>query len=660
MECNDAEAKGPELSALSENATPAGGRPTETAEPPPPTETSLTPVAIFFALYFVTGYVCFYLLRRQMNGTKSAGVIDAAYFCVVTMTTLGYGDIVPDTVLTKLITCAYAVTGFVLCGYYLNKVADFVLDKQQRLLSRDGKDANQNSRPTGNKVYQKMTAYFHGNKVSQKMTTAERKCVLVATILLVDVIVGCIVLVTVENLRFVDAFYCVCITVTTLGYGDVTFRTKGGRVFAVFWILTSIASWAQFFFYIAELKTERKQKKLIDQVLGQPFTESDLKAADLDGDGHLRTTKLIFPYEISRISRVIQIHKPGISKREQQSSLYIQNQELQSNVFLHYYLESLPPFLSFFTDTPKRRRYRRSKSAPFADSVSMETICTSPTPSLKAIFANLDPTLMQVALFLAIYLVVGTLCFYNLRPQMKGKKTDAIIDTVYFCIVTIATVGYGDLVPDSNLTKLLACAFAFTGVTVVGLVLSKAADSLVKKHENLLITALDMYQNRGQTETIKKVETNRVRSKCLLVFLLLLVLIITGTTFLATVEKLNLVDAFYCVCVTVTTLGYGDESFKTKEGRVFAVFWIPISAITLAQFYAYMAELNTESRHTEFVKRVVWFNFLVRPFYFHRPAEFILYRLKKMGKISEHDISLGREGFEYLDADQSIQSIISF
>jgi potassium channel subfamily K len=40
-------------------------------------------------------------------------------------------------------------------------------------------------------------------------------------------------------------------------------------------------------------------------------------------------------------------------------------------------------------------------------------------------------------------------------------------------------------------------------------------------------------------------------------------------------------------------------------------------------------------------------------FLFHSMAEFIIYKLKEMGKISQEDISLIMEEFEDLDVDQS-------
>ncbi|CAK9166876.1 unnamed protein product [Ilex paraguariensis] len=249
----------------------------------------------------------------------------------------------------------------------------------------------------------------------------------------------------------------------------------------------------------------------------------------------------------------------------------------------------------------KRRRFRRCKSAPLAEFVPGDFIGTGSLPRSESIFDSIHPSFRKVAIYLAVYLGIGTVCFSIVRHQIQGKKTNGILDSVYFCIVTMTTVGYGDLVPNSTPTKLLACAFVFSGMALFGLILSKAADYLVEKQEILLVKALHIHQKVGPTEILKEIEINKVRYKCFMVLAFLLVLIIAGTIFLVTVEKLDLVDAFYCVCCTITTLGYGDKSFSTKRGRVFAIFWILTSTICLALFFLYLAELNTESRQRALV-----------------------------------------------------------
>lgn len=62
---------------------------------------------------------------------------------------------------------------------------------------------------------------------------------------------------------------------------------------------------------------------------------------------------------------------------------------------------------------------------------------------------------------------------------------------------------------------------------------------------------------------------------------------------------------FIVLCSTITTLGYGDKSFSTKAGRTFAIFWILISTICLAQFFLYITELNTETRQRALVNWVL-------------------------------------------------------
>lgn len=220
-------------------------------------------------------------------------------------------------------------------------------------------------------------------------------------------------------------------------------------------------------------------------------------------------------------------------------------------------------------------------------------------------FRDLNPNLRRVILLLALYLTVGTLCFYLVRNQISGHKTNGVLDAVYFCIVTMTTVGYGDLVPNSSTSRLLACAFVFSGMVLVGHLLSRAADYLVEKQETLLVRAFHLRQSFGPTEILKELHTNKLRYKCYVTFLVLVVLFLTGTVFLVAYEKMPVIEAFYCVCSTVTTLGYGDKSFNSGTGRLFAVFWILTSTVCLAQFFLYVAELNAETKQRELVKWVL-------------------------------------------------------
>jgi len=228
----------------------------------------------------------------------------------------------------------------------------------------------------------------------------------------------------------------------------------------------------------------------------------------------------------------------------------------------------------------------------------------SPLP-FESISVKQQFSIKHVVFLLAAYLGGGTLCFFLIRNQIKGQKTNGILDAIYFCVVTMTTVGYGDLVPDSILAKLLACIYVFTGMALVGLILSQAADYMVEKQEILVVRAISMSGKVSPNEILKEVETHKVKYKFIMVGVLLLVLIVVGTVFLFLVEELNFMDAFYCVCSTITTLGYGDQSFSTAGGRIFAIFWMLGSTICLAQFFLYLAELYTERRQISMVNWVL-------------------------------------------------------
>ncbi|KAM0025345.1 putative potassium channel domain, EF-Hand 1, calcium-binding protein [Helianthus debilis subsp. tardiflorus] len=146
-----------------------------------------------------------------------------------------------------------------------------------------------------------------------------------------------------------------------------------------------------------------------------------------------------------------------------------------------------------------------------------------------------------------------------------------------------------------------------------------------------------MHQTVGTAETLKRMESNRVRNKCILLVVLLVVLMGAGTAVLVAVEDLDFVHTFYCVVGTITSLGYIDKCFSTEGGRVFALFWILSGTIYLGQLLFAFAVLRPAFDDDGVVVA----------------AEFILYKLKEMGKISQEDMMPIMEEFERLDFDKT-------
>lgn len=224
-----------------------------------------------------------------------------------------------------------------------------------------------------------------------------------------------------------------------------------------------------------------------------------------------------------------------------------------------------PSHQSVRNNALQKRTYRRSKTVQTEDIHQLQQQYSTSIQHPDSIFSNSLDFNKVVFLFTA-YLIVAALCFFLVRDEMKGKKTNGVLDAIYFCIVTMITVGYGDLVPASVMSKLFACIFVFIGMAVVGFLLSKAADDIVEKQEVLLVKAMHMREKCSNIEILREVETNKAKYRFLTCSVLLVMLVIAGILVLYKKEGLNLFDAFYCVCATITTLGYGDKSFSTFGG----------------------------------------------------------------------------------------------
>ncbi|CAK9271099.1 unnamed protein product [Sphagnum jensenii] len=246
-------------------------------EPPSPFAKDNGPSALLKALiglviYLIIGIVCFSLLHNDLGGTLSTTtLVDALYFAIVTMTTVGYGDIIPNSTVAKLFTCAFVFIGFGLIGALVSGLANYLVEKQEKILVR--------------KVYNKYRKQRGGEEDEDSVISAEWKAMVAGVLVLVLFVLGLLALQYWEGMSFIDAFYCVCVTVTTLGYGDQSFETQAGRIFAIFWILSSTVCVAQFFLYLAEVRTEERQYEIAHWALCRRTTTSDLEAADLDGDG---------------------------------------------------------------------------------------------------------------------------------------------------------------------------------------------------------------------------------------------------------------------------------------------------------------------------------------------------------------------------------------
>ena len=93
---------------------------------------------------------------------------------------------------------------------------------------------------------------------------------------------------------------------------------------------------------------------------------------------------------------------------------------------------------------------------------------------VKAIHrASEDSEFRALAILTIVLLLSGTF-FYSHAEKWN------ILDSLYFCTMTMTTIGYGDLAPTSDLSKIFTMLYAFISIGVFVSLAAKLAAGLMK------------------------------------------------------------------------------------------------------------------------------------------------------------------------------------
>ena len=88
-----------------------------------------------------------------------------------------------------------------------------------------------------------------------------------------------------------------------------------------------------------------------------------------------------------------------------------------------------------------------------------------------------------IYLFIASGLVIllGTFVMYGVESQVPNSKIKTLLDALWWCVATVTIVGYGDIVPVSNIGRIVALFYMFFGITMIAILLSVISNTFYKK-----------------------------------------------------------------------------------------------------------------------------------------------------------------------------------
>jgi hypothetical protein len=78
-------------------------------------------------------------------------------------------------------------------------------------------------------------------------------------------------------------------------------------------------------------------------------------------------------------------------------------------------------------------------------------------------------------------ILLGTFLMYGLEYNHPYSEIKSLEDALWWCISTVTTVGYGDIVPVTNLGRAVAILYMGFGISIIALLLSTITNNYYKK-----------------------------------------------------------------------------------------------------------------------------------------------------------------------------------
>uniref|UniRef100_A0A7S3A7U3 Potassium channel domain-containing protein n=1 Tax=Rhodosorus marinus TaxID=101924 RepID=A0A7S3A7U3_9RHOD len=193
-------------------------------------------------------------------------------------------------------------------------------------------------------------------------------------------------------------------------------------------------------------------------------------------------------------------------------------------------------------------------------------------PPEKRSPADYIPWLKPLA-FSVLFISVGV-AFFMARMGWSFSKA------LYFCIVTITTVGYGDFYPMDSAAKLFIVVYVICAISAIATYLSGVVEGVIEKQAERLTNVISRQFDGEQGEESEA----GVFSEAFQSLAFFALVFVIGVGFFVFDQKQSLVDALYLTTISSSTVGYGDLTIEpTARAELFISVWLVFSTIGLAK-----------------------------------------------------------------------------
>jgi hypothetical protein len=158
---------------------------------------------------------------------------------------------------------------------------------------------------------------------------------------------------------------------------------------------------------------------------------------------------------------------------------------------------------------------------------------------------------------IALFLIVGVVMYSHFEGWTP-------LDAIYFSLVTLTTIGFGDLVPHTAIGKTLTCFFLVIGVYGIGGIVQQTLAYIVNSRKHLSAEALK--RAFGVDEGDQNVTGELAKQLTKTNFLCFCLFYGCGGI-LSSIVGWNYSETLYFCIAVISTVGYGDGTFRNGHKK---------------------------------------------------------------------------------------------
>ena len=116
-----------------------------------------------------------------------------------------------------------------------------------------------------------------------------------------------------------------------------------------------------------------------------------------------------------------------------------------------------------------------------------------------------------------LVILVGTIVMYNIESKVPNAQIKTYLDSLWWCVSTVTTVGYGDMVPVSNLGRIVAVFYMFFGISMISILFFVITNTVYKRrYDKVEIEKREQQLNQLKNDLMSRLsDIEDKQAKCL-------------------------------------------------------------------------------------------------------------------------------------------------